>query len=208
MNKCLLGFLILVSGSIVQANDSLHTQQSKYMGQEKRTIKSLSPDDIAELKRGGGWGLAKAAELNGVPGPVHLLELKQEIQLDSPQILKITKIYKQMKVRAIDQGEKLIILEQALEKHFQDRTITDEILHNALDAIAKARKSLRYIHLSTHLKMLDILSQNQIDSYNALRGYANPNPCDSIPEGHNAEMWRKHNGCKLLPNYRNDGTEY
>ncbi len=46
---------------------------SKYSGQEKRTIKSLSPDDIAELERGGGWGLAKAAELNGLPGPAHLI---------------------------------------------------------------------------------------------------------------------------------------
>ena len=37
---------------------------SPYAGQETRTVKSFSPEDIAELRRGGGWGLAKAAELN------------------------------------------------------------------------------------------------------------------------------------------------
>ena len=56
--------------------------KSKYVGQEKREIKSLSESDIEELKNGGGWGLAKAAELNGVPGPVHLLEMKKEIGLN------------------------------------------------------------------------------------------------------------------------------
>ncbi|MBF0286444.1 MAG: hypothetical protein HQM14_01385 [SAR324 cluster bacterium] len=39
------------------ANKSHH--HSQYAGQEKRIIKSLSPDDIAELEQGKGWGLAK-----------------------------------------------------------------------------------------------------------------------------------------------------
>ena len=38
------------------------TYTSKYVGEENRKIKSLSPDDVEELKKGGGWGLAKAAE--------------------------------------------------------------------------------------------------------------------------------------------------
>ena len=60
------------------------THPSPYVGQDTRPIKSLSADDILELRRGGGWGLAKAAELNGMPGPAHLLELKDEIPL-SPE---------------------------------------------------------------------------------------------------------------------------
>ena len=38
---------------------------------------------------GKGWGLAKAAELNGVPGPVHLMEMKEEIDLSAEQIRAI-----------------------------------------------------------------------------------------------------------------------
>ena len=52
---------------------------SPYAGLEAREIKSLSEADIEELRRGGGWGLALPAELNGVPGPAHLLELRDEI---------------------------------------------------------------------------------------------------------------------------------
>ena len=196
MSNILLALPILVLGFAAEARDTQLSQVSKYAGQEKQAIKSLSPDDIAELRRGGGWGLAKAAELNGVPGPAHLLKMKDEIPLDEAQVSALVEIFEQMKARAIQQGERLIDLERELENHFQNRTITDAILRASLDAIAEARKKLRYIHLATHLKTPDILSQHQIETYNALRGYSNPNPCANIPEGHDADMWRKHNGCK------------
>ena len=187
---------MLMLGFAAQASDTQHSHTSKYAGQENRTIKSLSPDDIAELKRGGGWGLAKAAELNGVPGPVHLLEMKNDIPLDDTQVSAISKIFEQMKAQAIQQGERLIALERKLESHFQNRTITDTVLRSSLDAIAEARKELRYIHLATHLKTPEILSQDQVKKYNALRGYSNPDPCANIPKGHDAELWHKHNGCE------------
>ena len=93
MKKSLLiSVPILVFGLAAQASENNRSHSSKYAGQESRATKSLSPDDISELKRGGGWGLAKAAELNGVPGPAHLLELKDEIPLNAAQVLKIQKI--------------------------------------------------------------------------------------------------------------------
>jgi len=196
MNLRALIFPILLFSFAAQANDTRHSHVSKYVGQEGRAIKSLSPDDIAELRRGGGWGLARAAELNGVPGPAHLLEMKDEIPLTDAQVSTITKIYEGMKTQAIKQGERLITLERELEGHFQSRTITDMILRSSLEAIAGARKELRYIHLATHLQTPEILSPDQIDKYNALRGYSNPDPCANIPKGHDPAMWRKHNGCK------------
>ncbi len=196
MNRLLLALPMLVLGFATEARDTQLSQASKYVGQEKQAIKALSPEDIAELRRGGGWGLAKAAELNGVPGPAHLLELKDRIPLDEAQVSALVEIFEQMKSQAIQQGERLIALELELENHFRNRSITDVKLRASLDAIAEARKELRYIHLATHLKTPDILSPDQIEKYNALRGYANPNPCANIPEGHDADMWRKHNGCK------------
>ena len=44
-----------------------------YAGQQARTIKALSDDDLAALRKGEGMGMAKAAELNGYPGPAHVL---------------------------------------------------------------------------------------------------------------------------------------
>ena len=46
-----------------------------YAGQQARAIKSLSDEDIAALLKGEGMGMAAAAELNGYPGPAHVLQL-------------------------------------------------------------------------------------------------------------------------------------
>lgn len=189
-----LSSLFLALGA--QASEVGHKHVSKYAGEARQAIKSLSPADIRELKRGGGWGLAKAAELNGVPGPVHLLELKDKIPLDPAQVSAITQLYNRMKVKAVEQGERLITLETALEGHFRDGTITDAILQTSLEAIAAARRQLRYIHLATHLQTPKILSAHQIRSYNTLRGYGAADPCANVPQGHNAARWRKHNHCE------------
>lgn len=187
--------LLFLAAAPAAAQHGHHQHQSKYAGQEKRIIKSLSPDDLAELRRGGGWGLAKAAELNGVPGPAHLLEMKDKIGLSAEQVAKIEALFKDMQKNAIAAGARMIDLERKLEGEFRAGTVTDASLQSALAAIGKARTELRYIHLSTHLKTPAIVSKKQIGLYNKLRGYAS-DPCANVPEGHDARMWRMHNGCK------------
>ena len=59
--------------------------QSPYMGQESREIKALSPQEISDYLLGRGMGLAKAAELNGYPGPAHVLELAVQLEITSEQ---------------------------------------------------------------------------------------------------------------------------
>ena len=202
-----ISFLLLATTA--QANDkalshafndaSRDTSQdaSKYAGEEARDIKSLSPDDIAELKRGGGWGLAKAAELNGMPGPAHLLQMQEKIPLSEKQVAMIGVIYAGMKTQAIRQGQTLIDLERQLENEFRNATITETKLRSLLDALAAARGALRYTHLATHLKTPEILSKKQISRYNQLRGYkTGGDPCANPPSGHDAKLWRKHNGCQ------------
>ena len=46
-----------------------------YAGLQARPVKALSDQQIADLRAGRGMGLALAAELNGYPGPMHVLEL-------------------------------------------------------------------------------------------------------------------------------------
>ena len=191
----LLGVLLVFLIPLCAYSASEHSHKSKYVGQEKREIKSLSESDIEELENGKGWGFAKAAELNGVPGPIHLLEMKKEIRLSSDQIQKIEDIYQKMKKQAIPLGLELIELERRLNNHFANRTITDNLLHELLGEIVQVRKKLRYAHLSAHLKTPDILTFEQITLYNELRGYSSNDPCKNIPEGHDPAMWKKHHNC-------------
>jgi hypothetical protein len=170
-----------------------HGPASPYAGEQTRAIKSLSEDDIAELRRGGGWGLAKAAELNGVPGPAHLLELKDAVPLDAEEVAAIGEIFATMTADAIAAGERLIAHEQALEDAFRARSVTYDSLRRMLAEIEESRAALRYIHLAAHLSASALLSDEQIARYLELRGYGDP--CASVPAGHDPAMWRTHNGC-------------
>ena len=106
----------------------------------------------------------------------------------------ISAIFEEMRARAIAEGERLIAGEQDLEKAFDAQTVTDQSLLTMLSEIGEARTALRYTHLTAHLKTLPTLTDEQIASYNALRGYAG-DPCDRPPQGHDLELWRRHNGC-------------
>lgn len=176
--------------------DSGSDHKSKYVGQEAREIKTLSVEDIDELSTGKGWGFAKAAELNGVPGPIHLLEMKSEIKLSAEQIDRIEDLYGKMKERAVPLGKQLIDLEGELNESFATRKIDGEKLKDILNRISDVYGKLRYTHLSAHLKTPEILTDSQMKLYNQLRGYSSTDPCENIPEGHNAELWKKHNNCE------------
>jgi Spy/CpxP family protein refolding chaperone len=187
--------LVLVSFILTATSILADSYQSKYAGEEQRAIKSLSNDDISELQRGGGWGLAKAAELNGFPGPAHILEMAKEINLTAEQEREIQKIYDEMKLQAIALGEQLIRLETDMDNGFSSGDIDQATLEKLVHDIEAVRAELRIVHLSTHLQTPGILSNDQIALYKQLRGYST-DPCQKIPVGHDAAMWKKHNGCK------------
>lgn len=171
-------------------------ENSRYAGLEAREIKSLSETDIAEISRGAGWGLALAAELNGVPGPAHLLELQEEIGLTQDQVAEIEAIHVAMQAEARVAGARFIAAEAAIEAAFRDGDLTPGRLRTLIVASADARAELRYVHLTRHLETPPLLSEGQIARYNALRGYGADDPCTNIPDGHDPEMWRRHNNCE------------
>lgn len=191
LSACVLQLALL---GLCSAANAQYAHTSKYAGQETRAIKHLSANDMAELQRGGVWGLAKAAELNGLPGPAHLLELKDKIPLRPEQVKAIKATFKTMQADAINEGAQLIELEKQLDTKFRNNTITDAELRRLLDAISKSHRDLRYIHLAAHLSTPGILTPEQIARYNQLRGYGG-NPCANIPDGHDAKMWNRHNNC-------------
>jgi len=166
-----------------------------YAGFQDRKIASLSQNDIEDISNGLGWGLALPAELNGYPGPTHVLDMKDELNLSEAQTSSINSIFMAMRTEAILAGNKFLAAEIALNEAFQSKTITPQTLAELIQIAAVTRGELRNIHLQAHLKTVEILRLDQISRYNDLRGY-DDDPCLNIPEGHSEEMWRLHNGCK------------
>lgn len=189
----MIRFLVaVVALSLPLAATGQEHGHAPYSGFEEREIKSLSEADIEELRRGGGWGLALAAEVNGVPGPAHLLELRNRIGLTPGQVEAIEAIFTEMQTEARAAGERLIIAEEAIESAFRSGDLNHDTLRTLISAAEGARAELRFIHLARHLETPPLLTSEQIDRYKRLRGYLS-DPCAEVPEGHDAEMWRRHN---------------
>ena len=170
MKSLILAIFVFLLSLRAAANE-VHVHSSPYAGQQTREIKSLSPDDVAELEKGGGWGLAKAAELNGMPGPSHVLKAKRELGLTADQEALIQSVFENMRHEAIAEGKRLIAEEMVLEVGFRERTLGPDSLRDRLRGIELSRSNLRYIHLVAHLKMFRVLGEDQIKRYNELRGY-------------------------------------
>lgn len=144
---------------------------SPYINQMHNEIKSLTKSEISGLLQGKGMGFAKAAELNHYPGPKHVLELAEELELTKQQKLITSEIYKSMKQQAKALGDRLISQERELEELFATQIVTPDSLNAILLEIGKTRAKLRGIHLMAHVKMREVLSQKQIHLYDKYRGY-------------------------------------
>src|ERR671911_2830159 len=156
------------------SSPSSSSQVSPYAGQEIRNIKSLSDNDVQSLQNGTGeafGGIAKLAELNGYPGPRHVLDIAQELQLTDRQRLEIELIYQNMSNNAKSIGSAIIAIEQDMDEAFANKTITEENLIAMLDKSANFYGQLRFVHLSAHLDTAQIMTTEQIQIYNEMRGY-------------------------------------
>lgn len=151
---------------------ALAQSQQPYAGLEARPIKALSQDQIADLRAGRGMGLALVAELNGYPGPIHVLEHGGQLALSADQRARVEKLYADMKAEAVPLGEKLIALEAELDRQFVSRSISAPGLQSATAAIGETQGALRAAHLKYHLLTLEILTPHQVKQYAELRGYA------------------------------------
>lgn len=151
------------------------SQTSPYAGQEQHDIKALSPKEIEDYFNGAGMGFAKAAELNSYPGPKHVLELGEKLQLTGEQTKKTKELFQTMKQEAVRLGKAIVHQEKMLDKLFADKTIETRALQEQTGQIAKLQGELRAVHLSAHLAMKKLLTTEQIRQYDELRGYSKGN---------------------------------
>lgn len=155
---------------------------SPYVGFDTREVRTLSADKIEGLRRGQGLGYALAAEMNGYPGPLHVLELGQHLELTEEQRRRTSVVYDRMRRDAVAAGEALIAAEAHLNRLFANRHASAARIE-AQTAVAAAQEArLRAVHLNAHLAMMDILTPEQVESYNRIRGYGTGQ--DSVPGAH------------------------
>jgi Spy/CpxP family protein refolding chaperone len=171
MKILIAAVIALFAGSALAQHHHHKHGPSPYVGMQSRPVKALSDQQIADLRAGRGMGFALAAELNGYPGPMHLLELADRLRLTNQQRRAVRQLFDAMKAEAIGVGEKLIDAEAALDRAFKDRSITPERLAELSAAIGRTQGELRAVHLKYHLTTAELLSPDQTQQYSELRGY-------------------------------------
>lgn len=143
-----------------------------YAGQQLRDIKALSAEDALAYTEGRGMGFAKAAELNGYPGPMHVVELAEPLKLSAGQIEASRALLLRHKTEVRGLGQRVIDAERALDQAFAQRRVDADSLHRLLRDVALAQAEVRESHLRTHLEQTALLTSAQVHRYDELRGYA------------------------------------
>jgi hypothetical protein len=142
-----------------------------YAGQQSRAIKALAPEEIRDYEGGKGMGFAKAAELNGYPGPAHVLELAAKLELSAEQRERTEALFRRMEADAIAQGRRLVEEERELDRAFAERSVTPASLAEATRRLGELQARLRQVHLEAHLEQVALLTPPQVRRYVELRGY-------------------------------------
>ena len=163
---------VLPMALLLMENANAQHHPAGYAGLQTREIKALSPEAMADLREGRGMGASLPAELNGVPGPMHVLELKEPLRVTPEQVSALQRITAEMKESAQRLGRQVIAAEADLDQAFKAGTADEQTIRDATARIGALNGELRAAHLVAHLKTRQLLTDQQVALYNQARGYA------------------------------------
>lgn len=161
----------LLAAALVLLPPVAAAQPAAYAGQQSRDIKALSAEEVDDLLHGRGMGLARAAELNGYPGPAHALDLAEKLGLDAAQTAALRAAKEKMSAAAVALGSALVERERALDRLFAARHIEPAALDRLTAEIGSLQGRLRAVHLAAHLEIRAVLREDQVAAYDRERGY-------------------------------------
>ena len=151
-------------------------QTSPYAGEAPRSIKALSDDEVASLIDGAGMGFARAAELNGVPGPRHALDMAADLHLDDAQRAALEDVFARMQTHARRLGTEIVERERELDALFAAGGAQPDEVRRRSAELGRLYGELRATHLVAHLETAPLLNDHQIARYATLRGYGAADP--------------------------------
>lgn len=150
---------------------ALAQHHSGYSGHQAREIKALSPEEVKQYREGAGMGFALPAELNSYPGPMHALELADQLKLTPAQRDALKKLMDRHKAEARAIGARLVESERQLDALFRSNAVDEQTLRARVEAAGALRSEYRLAHLDTHRRTRELLTPGQVERYDQLRGY-------------------------------------
>jgi Spy/CpxP family protein refolding chaperone len=150
---------------------SVFAADMPYAGQQTRTIKALSDQEVSDYVEGRGMGSSKAAELNHYPGPAHVLADSSRLELTDRQKVETQSVYDAMSAVAKRSGAAIVAKEAELDALYASGQAAPGAIKDLVTELARLQAEFRYAHLNAHLAMRAILTPEQIARYDEMRGY-------------------------------------
>ena len=134
----------------------------------RRMHASLEETDRV-IAQGLGAGMAFAADQNGYPGPLHVLELKDRLALTADQEARITALQTAMFADSRPKSARLLDAEARLHALFAGGGADETRVRAAVAEVERARTEVRLVHLLTHLRTRAVLTEEQRRLYHEAR---------------------------------------
>jgi Spy/CpxP family protein refolding chaperone len=158
----------LLGGAVVTSGQHSHGHGGGHVGGH-RAAQACTTEFETVVGEGRGFGLAFAADQNGYPGPMHVLELKDRLALTAEQEAKARALMQAMFAESRPKSRRLLEAEAALRRLFAGTSADDAAVRAAVADVERARSEVRLVHLLTHLKTRDVLTAEQRRIYHEAR---------------------------------------
>ena len=163
----LLCFGLMVTFSPVQSQpDRVHESAD---GSDVEALQAMPRRQFNNLLEGRGMGQARIADMNGYPGPMHVLEMAEALEISAEQREQTEQIMQRMRSTAQQRGRELIEAERKLEALFDGGPVQPSAVDAALLEIANLQARVRAAHLHAHIEQARVMSDEQIAKYTELR---------------------------------------
>ena len=177
MQRVMLGVIAAVALAGLAAGTTATRAQHAHGGagaQGHQVAQTCASEFEKVVGEGRGFGLAFAADQNGYPGPMHVLELKDRLKLTADQEAKGRELMHAMFTESRPKGARLLDAEARLRRLFAERVADAPAVRAAVAEVERVRSEVRLAHLLTHLKTRDLLTEEQRRIYHEARWGALP----------------------------------
>jgi hypothetical protein len=133
------------TGGTAPGHGAGHRGQSPYAGtfDPASPIRALTLEELDQVRAGAGMGLARAAELNGLPGPRHVLDLGADLQLTPEQRAELQALYDQMLATARETGRQYLATQEAFEADLRAARVSVDALPERVAEVNRLRGSYK-----------------------------------------------------------------
>lgn len=130
----------------------------------------VSEQEKEALLKGAGLGAGMIAMMNGYPGPKHVLELGDELELNAAQRESIGKTYGNVKAESVKLGTELVEKDEALTALFTSGSATTGEVEKLSRDIGELQGRVRAAHLNAHVETFDALTPAQREKLSSMQG--------------------------------------